>query len=639
MNSCAQFCDKREDFFVELCSASLQLLWLITKKLVREDRKNMQQPPDTQNPRSLRLRQAHPAVPDMTLPTTPIYISASRRRNWPQLPPDRRVSTTRRVSFQLLLSGLLLGLCALLLYPLLGEHASAAQLLPTLFPWLPALFWTARFPFLLTAISRVSWLDLKGGSPVAAANLALIVLGVALALLFFTARACQRAVPGRSQKGPMRFLLLQICFFTLLLGALFVLLPGGTSQETLLSGLYGRLILIYHVNPYLATPGLLAHDPLYRVLPPGSFVSPLAGPLWLDLTVPLAWVTGGNPAFVLLGFRAAALCLHLFNTLLIRAILTKLKPEIRLGGTLLYAWNPALLLLGVSEMHTDLAVIFFLLLGALFFQHRSLLLSWICLLLATLINPLCLLLLPLFLRALARETRMLSRGRRALWWFALLIFSALVIVLAYAPYWSSLGAGGIALRLRAVFWPDSARSSLLVALRTLPFVNWPPAAWLLTPHHWMILPAFTAGALLLLGIWIVDTLELALLFGSWIFLVLVLLLPVSSPWLIVLPLTLALASSSRRTALLAHLLTAGMLLAYGLALWPARWDGQALVTLGLPALLWGWALFFLSTWEMTHRESEEAAQAPQSRGRLGLSRPSWPSRPAAWPSRPGSRRR
>lgn len=599
----------------------------------------MQQPPNTQTSRSLRLKRTNPALPNVTLPTSPIYFSGAERRRWPQLPAGKRAFTLRRVSFQLFLCGLLPGLCALALYPLLGAGSVAARVLPGALPWLPRLFWTDRFPSLVALVSRVSWLDLRSGSPASMANLALIVLGVALALLFLAARSCQRAARERLQKGPMRLLLVQLWFFTLLLGALFVLLPGGTSQDMLLSGLYGRLILVYHVNPYLATPGLVAHDPLAQALPPGAFVSPLAGPLWLDLTVPLAWLTRANPALVLLGFRAFALGLHLLNALLIWAVLSRLKPEMRLSGTLLYAWNPVFLLLGVGEMHADLAVIFFLLLGAFLLQHRSFLLSWISFLLAALINPLCLLLLPLFLRALAREVRSLSRGRRALWWLALCFFSALVVGLAYAPYWSSLGLNGIALRLRAVFWPDTDHDSLLAALSRLPFATWPPAAWLLTPHHWMILPALAVGALLLLGIWITDTLELALLFGSWIFLVLAIFFPISSPWLILLPLALALASSSRRTALLAHLLSAGMLVAYCLSLWPTLWEGQALVTLGLPALIWGWSLFFLSTWQMAHHEDEEAAQAPQPRKRPGLSRPSWPSRPAAWPSRPGSRRR
>ena len=82
--------------------------------------------------------------------------------------------------------------------------------------------------------------------------------------------------------------------------------------------------------------------------------------------------------------------------------------------------------------------------------------------------------------------------------------------------------------------------------------------------------------------------------------------------------------------------TAGALLAYCLAYWPAHWSGEALVTIGLPMLAWGWTLFFLSTWQLAHHEDEE--NPPPARKRLGLSRPSWPSRPSAWPTRTGQRR-
>lgn len=599
----------------------------------------MQYPPRDRATRAQRAGRAGSALPGATPPTTPVYVPAAQRQRWPQLAARRRSPTLRRVSWRLLIVGLLLGLCFLLLYPLLHNAAPAsfaAQSLPRACPWLNSLFWTNWLPFLVAASSRVSWLDVHSASPVGAANFALLILGIAGALLLLAVRIGLHAVRDHLQEAPMRLLLILVWLFALLFGLIFVFVPGGISQETLLSGLYGRSILVYHVNPYLASSALLTRDPLYHALLPGSFVSPPGGPLWLDLTVPMAWLTQGNPAAVLLGSRAAALGLHLLNALLLWGILARLKPEARLTGTILYAWNPAILLLGVGEVQADLAVAFLLLVGVFFLQRRSPLLSWICCLLAALINPLCILLLPLFLRALAREINAQSRGRRVLWWLLLLLLSALVVVLAYAPYWAGLGIGGIALRLRDVFWQSSAQNSLLASLSKLPLVSWPPLAWLLTPHHWLLLPALVIGGLLLLGLWIVDTLELALLFGSWIFLALVILMPVNIPWLILLPLILALASSSRRTGLLAHLLTVGALLAYCLAYWPAHWSGQALVTIGLPMLIWGWTLFFLSTWQLAHHEDEE--NPPPARKRLGLSRPSWPSRPSAWPTRTGQRR-
>lgn len=597
----------------------------------------MQQPP---RERTSRARRVNSALSGMPVATTPVYVSAALRQRWPQFPSVRRSFAFRRTFLLLCLCGLLLGFCYVLLYPLLVDAlpgSASTQALGRAFPWLVDLFWTRRVPFLVALLARVPWFDLRNHSPAAAAHLALLVLALAAGFLWLAARVCGRATRERVRPERMRLLLGLICFFALLSGTLMVLLPGGVSQDTLLSGLYGRIVVFYHANPYVAGPTLLVHDPVYRALPSGTFVSPLTGPLWSDLAVPIAWLAQGNPAFTLLDFRIAGLLFHLLNTCLLWTVLTRLKPEVRLMGTLLYAWNPVVLLLGVGEMHTELVVIFFLLLGAFCLQRRALLASWICVLLAALIYPFCLLLLPLFLKVLLKETRAMSRGERAFWWCKLLLFSLLAFGLAYIPYWPGLGIGGIALHLSQSLWQSTAQNSLLTALGNLPFATWPPVAWLLIPQHWMLLPALLVGGLLLLGIWIIDNLELALLFGSWIFLALVVLLPVGSPWLVLLPLALALASSSRRTALLAHLLTCGALVAYGLALAASRWSGQALVTVGLPVLFWGWTLFFLSTWRMTHHESTEPA--PPARKRRGLSRPSWPSRPAAWPSsRPGARK-
>jgi hypothetical protein len=276
-------------------------------------------------------------------------------------------------------------------------------------------------------------------------------------------------------------------------------------------------------------------------------------------------------------------------------------------------------------MHADMAMIFFVLLGTLFLLRRALLVSWICLLLAALINPFCLLLLPLFLRILMKELQAQPRVQRVLWWFSLLLFSALLVALAYTPYWRGLGLAGLALRLGEVFWPQTTQHSLLTAFAQLPFASWPPVAWLLTPLHWLILPVLAIGLILLTGIWMVDNLEMVLLFGCWIFLTLTILWPISSPWLILLPLALSLARFSRRTALMAHLLTLGSLVAYYLSIASQQWNGQALVTIGLPMLIWGWAIFFFSTWQMTHREAEQpAAQLPAPK-KVGISRPPWSS--------------
>ena len=120
----------------------------------------------------------------------------------------------------------------------------------------------------------------------------------------------------------------------------------------------------------------------------------------------------------------------------------------------------------------------------------------------------------------------------------------------------------------------------------------------------MILAAVVVGILLLMGFWLADTLELVLFFDSWIFLILFILSPVNWPWYMLLPLALAIISASRPTILLVVLLTMGATLEYYFWLWPQPWGGQALVTVGLPVLVWGWTLFFTSTWRMAHPGGE-----------------------------------
>jgi hypothetical protein len=285
-------------------------------------------------------------------------------------------------------------------------------------------------------------------------------------------------------------------------------------------------------------------------------------------------------------------------------------------------------------MHNDIVVVLFILLSIFFFQRESLMLSLVLLLLAALINALCLLLLPLALHLLWRETRPLGKGRRFLWWLTMLCLAATIVVLAYFPYRQGWGITGILASVGRVFWQDSAINSLDAVLLRLPAASSPVLSWIAAPPHWIMLTLVVVGVLLLMGLWLADTLELALLLNSWIFLILFMLSPVNWPWYILLPLTLAIVSGSRPTILLAILLTMGTALEYYFWLWPQAWGGLVLVTVGLPVLAWGWTLFFTSTWRMVHPEGEEQPVKPPARG-FSLSRPSWTSRPS-WPRR-GSR--
>jgi hypothetical protein len=336
-------------------------------------------------------------------------------------------------------------------------------------------------------------------------------------------------------------------------------------------------------------------------------------------------------ANVIFGFRLIGLTAHLVNAVLIWVIVGKLKPEARIFATVLYAWNPLVLLLSINEMHLDVVLALFFLLAILFFQRNSPLLGWVLVLVTVLMTLWCLLLLPLFFRLLTKEARTLSTRRRVLWWLTLAVVSGIVVVLSYAPYWQGWGIEGLLASSQQTFLQDTAINSFDAALVNLPVKLPASLTWLITPYHWAIFAMVIVGCLLLLGLWLADNVEFVILFSSWVLLAQIVLMPAYWPWYVILPLALVLCSStSRRTILLAQLLTMGAMGRCCFWFWQQAWSSQALVTVGLPVLVWGWILFFASTWQMTHaREPEPAVDQPQKKG---LSRPPFPSRPS-WPGR------
>lgn len=588
----------------------------------------MQQRPGNHTTRSMRARRTQPSLLVSTLPTAPTVVPEQPNRLAPQSPVKKRPNLAHRARWKLCGLGALLTLLFFALYPLLASaivhRETAKQTLYAVFPWLPRLYWTTFAPILAQGLSRVPPFNLSSNSPGSYANLFLALLVVTFIVLLCCIRIANRMTKEKLSRQDVRLIFFVVFGLTALFSTIFLLAPAVQSQDVFSYGAYGRLVALERVNPY-ALPGAIAKTV--------GGNAPY-GPLWIDVTLLVALVSHGNLGGSLIAFRLLALLAHLANTLLIWSILSRLKPQMRISGTLFYAWNPLVLLLGISEMHNDIVFVLLILLSIYCFQRKFFMLNWVFLLLAALINPLCLLLLPLALRLLWRETRSSGPGRRFLWWLTMLCLSAAIVVLAYFPYRQGWEITGMLATIGRAFLPDSAINSLDAVLLHLPAASSPVVAAIAAPHHWMILVAVTVGILLLFGLWLADTLELALFFDSWIFLALFMLAPMNQPEFILLPLVLALASASRPTILLAALLTMGAALEYYFWLWPQPWPSLALATIGLPVLAWGWTLFFTSTWHMAHPEDEEQPVKPPARG-FSLSRPSWPSRPSrpSWPRR------
>ncbi|GAC1380095.1 MAG: hypothetical protein NVS4B7_02200 [Ktedonobacteraceae bacterium] len=583
---------------------------------------------------SLRKRRTQPALPAATLPTAPI-VAHSRPDTIelfePKSPPKKLPRPGRRALLQLLLIGVISEVLFLALYPLLAGATAASnvakQALTGLFPWLPQLYWTTKLPFLGHLLANIPLFDpanAGGGT-----HLLFLLLALSFLLTLLTGRIGNRVGKEKLSPNDIRMLFYTIFIFAAIFGVTYLFAPAVFSQDIFLYGTYGRLVTVYHVNPYAVSLNAFPHDLLHQGLFKDTRGHLPPGPIWIDFSLPVVLLARESMANILLGFRIVGLIAHLINAMLLWFILVKLKPATRISATLLYAWNPLVLLLSVYDMHLEVVLLLLLLLAIFFFQRKSLLLAWVFVLLAALINIICLLLLPLFFRLLSKEKQILSTGHRVLWWLTVFSLSGLIIVLAYVPYWQGWGLNGLLGSLGQSFLQDTAINSLDAALLKLPITPPPALAWLLMSQHWTIFAAVAVACILLLGLWLADTVELVVLFNSWLLLALLMLLPVYWPEYALLPLALALCSANGRTILLALLLTMGALGSWYFWLWQPVWVELALITVGLPLLIWGWILFFSATWAMIHPdELEPAAKQPLRRG---LSRPSLPDR--SWPSR------
>ena len=541
---------------------------------------------------------------------------------------DLRLASGAAV-FLLFVLGALLALLYLGLYPFFLESTITADPVQlawvTFFPWLPKIY------------QFVAWTQLPWFHSVSTDVLFVLLLALSVFCLLLAMLVGQRMVRAGLTMPYLRPIFWLILVFTAIFSLIMVFAPISStvmSRDMLLSSLYGRLVANYHSNPYMNVSNTSIHDNLQIIVTQlsnhGTIPVPTFGPVWMDFSILIALLSHADLPMILLCFRLLALLAHLVNVALIWNLFASSKPAGRIAATLAYAWNPLVLVLSIAFVHQEVVCVLFVLLAVLGLRRQLMLMSWIFALLAVLVNAYCLVLLPLFLRLLLRQTRFMSCLARFFGLLGLLAVTALVIVLAYVPYWQGWGINGIVASILELFWPESAINSISAAILSLPFQFPATVLWIFYPHHWAALILALTACFLLLSLWLADTLELVVLCNSWVLLLLVALEPVYWPWCIMLPLALTLCSGRRNVMLCAVLLVFGALLACYFWLRSYLWVGQALVTIGVPFLLWGWGLFLLSAEQMTKRNK---FVVNEESGPMHLIRAPWYSRPS-WSSRP-----
>jgi hypothetical protein len=160
--------------------------------------------------------------------------------------------------------------------------------------------------------------------------------------------------------------------------------------------IYGRITAVYGADVYAVPPSSFPTDPTMGVIGEWVAESSPYGPVWETVAAGLAIASGGNLHVGLLLLKGLSLLLHLTLGALIWLLLPGQDTRQRAARTLLWAWNPALLLTFAANCHNDGLVLLWLLLGLLLLNRGRLTLGLAVMVLAPLTKLSGLLPIPLF---------------------------------------------------------------------------------------------------------------------------------------------------------------------------------------------------------------------------------------------------
>ena len=132
-----------------------------------------------------------------------------------------------------------------------------------------------------------------------------------------------------------------------------------------------RVTSVYGESALSVPPSAFPEDPYLSLAGEWATETSPYGPVWELLAAGVTVLSGQRLLSGLLLFKGLGMLLHLACATLIWLSLKRAAPEIRARHTLLWAWNPALLLMFVVDAHNDALMLFWLLLAFYLMQQRE----------------------------------------------------------------------------------------------------------------------------------------------------------------------------------------------------------------------------------------------------------------------------
>ena len=208
--------------------------------------------------------------------------------------------------------------------------------------------------------------------------------------------------------------------------------------------MHGRILGIYHANPFQQVIANYPNDPLYAYAAWKNAVSAY-GPLWESLAGFIAWLAGDGIVANVLAFKMLPGLFHFTSVALIVLVLKQEAPEHAMSGALLLGWNPLVLYETWGNGHNDIAMAFWFLLAAWWIMRQRYTLAGLSLLVGALMKFLPILLIPAVLWIAWRSLKSLSA--RLMYFVRTGLVALTITIAAYYPFWDGFAALSLGRRM------------------------------------------------------------------------------------------------------------------------------------------------------------------------------------------------
>ena len=259
----------------------------------------------------------------------------------------------------------------------------------------------------------------------------------------------------------------------------------------------GRVSSVYGQSPYAAPPNAFPDDPFLPLAGEWAGETSPYGPLWELLAAGITRVTQDDLLAGMLLFKGVGLLAHLVGGWLIWRQLAQASPARQRGLTLLWLWNPALLLMFVVDAHNDVLMMVWQIVAIGCWRQKRPLLTLLFLLLGALTKPIGLLPIPFFAVAIWRELESNAARLRLFGWA--MVLGGTAVFLSFLPFGSPAD-----LLVRLVREASGAPGFSLVTLLILIFAQ---LGRPITPEFVDLVGNLFRVPFGLLGVW--------LIFGGW----------------------------------------------------------------------------------------------------------------------------